>query len=178
MSEIDVALMVELLTEDDWQLANRLLKGKGDIFKPDVIVAPEGTPSLYRWHLVEERDWGNVFLHIQVQSDPERPLHDHPWDNQSVILSGGYDESYLPSPTRTPASYARHRELRKGAVVTRRAEEAHRLVLPPDIPYTMMLFTTGPHRRAWGFWYPDGWHDAKRHVADREGQSVHVNEEK
>src|ERR1700691_1970855 len=150
--------MVELLTEDDFQLANRLLAGKGDIWKPDAILAPEGTPYLYRWHLVAEKPWCNVFLHIQVQSDPERPLHDHPWHNQSVILSGGYDEAYCFLP---PHGRERQRHLRKGDTVHRDAEEAHRLVLPPDIPYTMTLFTTGPHRRAWGFWYPDGWHDAK-----------------
>ena len=141
-----------------------------------LIVAPDGEPYLYRWYVIPNNDRGNVMLHIQVKSDPERPLHDHPWDNQSVILSGGYDEIYDPMPW-LPQKIPYSREMRQGNVVTRKAEEAHRLILPPDIPYTMTLFTTGPKRRAWGFWYPDGWHDAKRHVADRDGKSVHVTED-
>ncbi len=43
-------------------------------------------------------------------------------------------------------------ERRQGDVVPRTAETAHRLIMPSDTPYTMTLFTTGPHRRDWGFW--------------------------
>jgi hypothetical protein len=59
---------------------------------PDLVIAPDGKPYLYRWHVFPQNAAAGVYFHIQVQSDPERPLHDHPWDNTSVILSGGYDE--------------------------------------------------------------------------------------
>jgi hypothetical protein len=141
------------LSERDRILARSIVDN--EFRTTDLILAPDGEPYLYRWHVIPRNDTGNVYFHIQVRSDPERPLHDHPWDNTSVILAGGYDEEYC-SPDlfyRAP----RVRQLRTGDMVFRRAEEAHRLILPPEIPYTMTLFTTGPKRRIWGFHYPDGW---------------------
>ena len=138
---------------------------------PNVILAPDGEPYLYRWHLAYNNARGNVFLHVQVKSDPERPLHDHPWDNTSVILAYGYDESYDPQPwipsEMKPYNGYLERELRKGDMVYRSAGCAHRLILPDGVPYAMTLFSTGPKRREWGFWYPDGFHHNKRHVDDR-----------
>lgn len=173
-----------MLTEDDFALAVSYLgHGWSRIENPDVTLSPDGTPYLHRWQIAGSNASGNVFLHIQVQSDPERPLHDHPWDNTSVILSGGYDEVYevynayemhsaawkMQPPTRCYRSFG------KGDMVFRRATLAHRLVLLPATPYTMSLFTTGPKIRDWGFWYPDGWHHNNRHVNDRDPRgSVHV----
>lgn len=143
---------------------------------PDVTIAPDGEPYLYRWHVSPRNPHGNVYFHLQVLSDPERPLHDHPWDNQTVILAGGYDEVYdrwpgMRWPGGTP--HPEMRKLRKGDVIARKAEEAHRLILPADIPYTMTLFSTGPHRRAWGFWTADGWVDQKELVVELpDGRSV------
>lgn len=146
--------------------------------EPDVTIAPDGEAYLHRWHLVERNEHGNAYFHLQVLSDPERPLHDHPWDNQTVILAGGYNEVYDRFPEQRCGSCARVsepavRELRKGDVVARKAEEAHRLILPADIPYTMTLFTTGPHRRSWGFWTRDGWVDQKELVVELpDGRSI------
>jgi quercetin dioxygenase-like cupin family protein len=138
-------------SERDFGIARQII---GEYRAADLILAPDGEPYLYRWHVIPRNDTGNVYFHIQVRSDPERPLHDHPWDNTSVILAGGYDEVYTPI---WGAGGQYKRELRAGDMVFRRAEEAHRLILPPEIPYTMTLFTTGPKRRIWGFHYPDGW---------------------
>lgn len=136
---------------------------------PDLTIAPDGSPYLYRWHLIPRNNWGNNYLHIQVASDPERPLHDHPWDNTSVILSGGYTEimsEHQNLPSRT------HKRV-KGDVVNRLASHAHRLILPPDIPYTMTLFTTGPTVRDWGFWI-NGWWVSHKEVLTNlaDGRSV------
>lgn len=153
----------------------------GASYEPDVILAPDGDPYLYRWHLLYDNTRGNVFLHLQVKSDPERPLHDHPWDNVSVVIVGGYDELYA-SPADPAAGHPLpkpyHRSLRKGDVVRRDATTAHRLILPAGIPYTITLFTTGPKLRDWGFWYPDGWHHNKRHVNDRmvAGRGISIGE--
>ena len=165
---------LDRLTREDFNTFCMMTKGyPGE----PLVIAPEGEPYLYRWHLVPRNDFANVYLHLQVLSDPMRPLHDHPWDNQSVILSGGYDEIYDPAPFRDWEDVGPwKRSFRKGDVVTRSAETAHRLILPPDIPYALTMFTTGPKRREWGFWYPDGWHHNKRHVQDRGDISVHAGE--
>ena len=121
---------------------------------PNVILAPDGEPYLYRWHLAYNNARGNVFLHVQVKSDPERPLHDHPWDNTSVILAYGYDESYDPQPwipsEMKPYNGYLERELRKGDMVYRSAGCAHRLILPDGVPYAMTLFSTGPNASGGG----------------------------
>lgn len=143
-----------ILTAEDYDLAMVYLKRPAVLNNPDLILAPTGTPYLYRWHLTPPKQPANVMFHIQVDSDPERPLHDHPWDNQSVILSGGYEELITdPHISQTPFHWSRV----KGDVICRRAHIAHRLILPSHIPYTMTLFTTGPKVREWGFWYPEGW---------------------
>ncbi len=170
------AKLINRLSMDDFDILHSFLPADVPLLRP-LILAPDGQPYLFRWHLVPHNNRANVYLHIQVASDPERPLHDHPWDNQSVILSGGYDEMFDLTPGH-PHSRTLTRSLRKGDVVTRKAEEAHRLILPPGIPYTMTLFSTGPKRRAWGFWYPDGWHHNERHVAECNGVSFHVGEKK
>lgn len=139
---------IHFLSDEDYKLALQITGGFDRLSHPDVEIAPDGSPYIYRWHIVPRNQTGNVYFHIQVASDPERPLHDHPWDNTSVILSGGYQEIMQYSPKG-----AVHVENRwKGDVVRRAAETAHRLVLPDGVRYTMTLFTTGPTRRAWGFW--------------------------
>jgi hypothetical protein len=126
-----------------------------------MVLAPLGKPYLFRWRMTPKGIGANVFLHLQVASDPERPLHDHPWDNQSVILVGGYDEEIHADKRNGPEwDYGARRTLRKGSVVHRQAAEAHRLILPPEIPYTLSLFTTGPKIREWGFYMPEGWTNA------------------
>jgi hypothetical protein len=130
------------------------------IRSPDLVIAPDGVPYIYRWHLIPRRAVGaNVYLHLQVADDPERPLHDHPWDNQSVILSGGYREVYWKFPPATGTKG--ERIVKAGDVVSRKAEEAHRIFLLRDAlgellhPYTISLFTTGPVIRDWGFWFDE-----------------------
>lgn len=173
-------LLYETLSHDDLNLVGKIV-GAPRLETPNLEISPDGKPYLYRWHIVYDMA-ATVHLHIQVASDPGRELHDHPWDNQSVILSNGYEEEYWPMPSdwhaRTRAPHHK-RSLRKGDVVTRKAEEAHRLILPPEFAYTMTLFSAGPVRRNdWGFWYPDGWHSHKQHcIVDDAGVSLHVDRE-
>ena len=139
--------------------------------KPDLTIAPDGEPYLYRWHVIPRRKAGaNVYMHLQVASDPERPLHDHPWDNVSVILAGGYVELQSEHPGRLPARrYAR----KAGDVVYRKAEWAHRLFLPSWYRYTLTLFTTGPVLREWGFWTENGWRPESEMIVNLpDGRSV------
>ena len=162
MAMHDQIVMLQILNA-----ANKLM------FKPDLVIEPDGKPYLYRWHLLPRSEMVNVYFHLQVGNDPVRPLHDHPYDNHSVILAGGYDEVWM-SPDE-PAAVCR--EFRKGDCIARKAEEAHRLLLPDGITYTMTIFTTGPKIRDWGFWYPDGWHSHTRHV-DQSDPGRHIYVEK
>lgn len=124
---------------------------------PDVTIAPDGEDYLHRWYVIPRRVVGaNVYLHLQVADDPERPLHDHPWDCQSCILAGGYREVYVEEPSQ--AWDQKERVVCAGCVVQRKAEEAHRLFLLPGEDYTISLFSMGPVVREWGFWFEDDHH--------------------
>ncbi len=69
------------------------------------------------------------------------------------------------------------RELRAGNVVHRLAGEAHRLLLPPEFPYTMTLFSTGPNVRKWGFWYGSEWRPYTDVTRQEGNKSVHIKQE-
>lgn len=165
------------LTAEDREMAEAYVGSKR---LPDLVIAPDGKPYLYRWHITPHalKDKGGLFFHIQVSDDPERPLHDHPWDNQSVILSGGYDELWNPQPwlyqtEHDIEEHAQKRMLRERTVLARKASEAHRLFLPKGMPYTMTLFSVGPVERDWGFWTKTGWvsHDVLTAMTE-DGRSI------
>jgi|SRR5882672_6246602 len=164
----------DILSTEDLQIAIRILDGIYRIDEPDLVIAPDGNPYLYRWHIIRTKE-ARVYFHIQVADDPERPLHDHPWDNFSVILSGGYREIMCMenAPPTERNTYTFHRN--KGDVISRQAAWSHRLFLPPVYPYTMTLFSTGPKVREWGFWYEKGWvpfTEVTQQLSD--GRSVHI----
>ena len=165
---------LEVLSKQDYELAVRLLVTARPA---DLVIAPEGAPYLYRWFLQPRNSiaGGNLYLHIQVASDPERPLHDHPWDNVSHILSGGYDEILAEVQANGELGEAETISRYPGDIIARSARTAHRLLLPPETRYTMTMFMTGPKTREWGFWYPDGWvHNAEVVRMREDGASIHV----
>lgn len=144
---------------------------------PDLIIAPDGNPYLFRWYLTpHNQQYGNVYFHLQVGDDPERPLHDHPWANASNILRGGYVERLQIVP---PKGRVFEITRRPGEFIARDATEAHHLRLAPGVPYTMSIFSTGPRTRTWGFWYPDGWvsFDEVTKLRDDGKTSEHVRRE-
>lgn len=155
-------------TEHDQHIAAQII---GSLYRPpDLIIAPAGHGEyLFRWYVIPRNRDANVYFHIQTQSDPERPLHDHPWDNTSVILAGGYKEilDVDPDGERTGLLYKR----RPGDVIFRKATWAHRLLRPEEIPYTMSLFTTGPKIREWGFWTTTGWMPFNEVTTETDGKS-------
>jgi hypothetical protein len=168
-----------ILSHNDWKLADSILGGPigtGIHREPDLVIGEDDVAYLYRWHLVHS-DLANIYFHIQTSSDPQRPEHDHPWDNTSVILSGGYDELWNQVPWLTH-DHTMTRKLRKGDVVHRTASEAHRLLLPSEFRYTMTLFSTGPKVREWGFWFPQGWRSHDDVLAMEHGMSTFTQEAK
>lgn len=168
----------EMLSSEDQKLAKSILRipefwAFEELPQPDLTIAPDGNPYLHRWELVRGQD-ANVYLHVQVSDDPERPLHDHPWDNQSVILAGAYRELMCGCSDRPTARNTIEWHRKKKDVIWRKADWSHRLFMPADVDYTMTLFSTGPKTRDWGFWYPNEWISWDKVTEMRDGQSVHV----
>lgn len=110
---------------------------------PDFVI---GDDYLRRWWVIPRNPWVNVYLHDIRKSDDDRALHDHPWSNTSFLIEGSYWEI-------TPeGSFLR----RAGDVVTRAADQMHRLEVVPGLS-AISLFITGPKVREWGFDCPQGW---------------------
>lgn len=149
----------ESLPDNEYQIAMSVLGRRHR--EPDLIIAPDGNPYIYRWHLLKTKE-ASVYFHIQVADDPERPLHDHPWDNFSNILAGGYNEILCMSVEAPTPRNTHTWKRRAGDTIYRRAEWSHRLLMPAGVSRTLTLFSTGAKRRDWGFWYPDGWRDWRR----------------
>lgn len=159
------------INEHDQEIAARYI---GSLYRPpDLVIAPAGHGEyLFRWHLIDRNRDANVYFHVQTQSDPERPLHDHPWDSTSVILAGGYDEIIDHSPGTLYLRRGPYTSIRvPGDVIYRPATWAHRLILPPNVSYSMSLFTTGPKVRDWGFWTDKGWVAFNDMTVETDGKS-------
>ena len=121
--------------------------------KPDFVI---GDDYLRRWWIIPRNPGANVYLHEILHSDDDRALHDHPWANTTVVLSGGYIE-------HTPDGIF---ERQTGDVVTRAADALHRLVVP-DGGRAVTLFMTGPTVREWGFQCLQGWRHWREFVDER-----------
>lgn len=121
-----------------------------------------GPGYLLRWYVWPRNRLCNLYLHEFLRSDDDRALHDHPWMNCSLVLSGGYLE-VLPAGKGLfrrgdPQVGGTPRWRPPGSVVARLPRSAHRLVVPPQgfgAAPTVTLFLTGPRVRSWGFWCPE-----------------------
>lgn len=158
-----------ILTPEDRELAEGYLKAPHGItpyrlFDPDETIQTAGRDYLHRWYITPKDAHGLTYFHIQVADDDDRGLHDHPWDNMSVILAGGYEETLnkvpgIFGPQASSEDFSETFIREPGDVIFRQAHWAHRLALPAGVPYTMTLFSTGPRNREWGFWINGRWVD-------------------
>ena len=113
---------------------------------PDFIIGEVERPYIRRWWIVPRNQYSNLYLHETLRSDDDRAMHDHPFDNTSVLIEGSYIE-------HTPAGvFTRH----PGEVVHRPAHALHRLEIPEG-GRALSLFFTGSKIREWGFDCPQGW---------------------
>jgi len=135
---------------------------------PDFLIGTAADPYLCRWWVVPRNRWFNVYLHHFRRSDDDRALHDHPWVNLSILLTGSYLE-HLPDgvvklrkPWR-PWAFWR--------LPMRRSVSAHRVELIGG-KHVWTLFITGPKIREWGFHCPNGW----RHWTEFAVLTVNGNE--
>lgn len=110
---------------------------------PDFII---GDHYLLRWWVIPRNQLYNLYLHDIRKSDDDRAMHDHPWENTSLLLSGGYIE-------HTPEGVF---ERKVGDIVHRKPTDLHRLEVIPG-QRAISLFATGPKVRDWGFQCPKGW---------------------
>ena len=129
--------------------------------QPDFIIGEPDNPYMRRWWVVPRNIGANVYLHEILRSDDDRALHDHPWENTSMILKGRYVE-------HTPEGAF----LREAGWVGRRdATAAHRLEVVDGEP-CISLFITGPKVRDWGFHCPNGWVHWEAFTAGVNGELV------
>lgn len=132
---------------------------------PDFIIGGSDNPYLRRWWLIPRNRFFNIYLHQFLRSDDDRALHDHPWVNCSILLSGEYTE-VLPTKGGTTTS----RVLTAGSMAFRWPSQAHRVHLHAGPCWT--LFITGPRVRQWGFWCPKGWVHWQDFTAGPRGEIV------
>lgn len=122
--------------------------------EPDFIIGEPERPYLRRWWIIPRNEFQNVYLHEILRSDDDRALHDHPWENRSILIEGRYVEHTLAG------SFLRQ----PGSVIARNATDAHRLEITSS-GHAVSLFFTGQKVREWGFLCPQGW----RHWRDFTG---------
>lgn len=156
------------------------------MIKPSLkLVLEDGTEYIDRWHLIPRNRWFNIYLH-KTMSDDYRILHDHPWDNISIVLKGGYYETVPAveySEHVNPFFWAKVVRWRKpGSIICRKAHwPPHSLslatVVESLVPRVIKkrvcwsLFITGPRKRDWGFWTRKGWISHEQMVTIKDGKS-------
>ena len=129
------------------EVIGETLAGRADYMRRWFII-PHARDRGHWWFMKR----GNAFLHNFNRSDDDRALHDHPWWNVSILLSGSYRE-------HGPNGSSKLR--RPGNIVVRGAMSAHRVELLRDAEGRELpvwtIFLTGPKTRDWGFLCPKGW---------------------
>lgn len=140
-------------------MLNRLLWWWFNHKTPAQVIGSLNDPYLFRWKLIPMNRLLNVYLHLFVRSDRD-VAHDHPWDNLSIILQGSYTENaYGKSLIRKPFR-----------PIFRTAESSHRLEVSGLV---WSLFITGPKRRSWGFYAPEGWIPWRKFLKIEEPEAQH-----
>lgn len=142
-------------------MISQALLSIADHREPDFLIGPRDDPYLRRWFIKPRNDGQNVYLHHIRHSDDDRALHDHPYENTSIVLAGGYWEI-------TPEG----RFWREpGSITERPAEALHRLEVEPGVD-AWSMFITGPRIREWGFACPQGWRVWTEFVSARDAGDV------
>lgn len=123
---------------------------------PDQEIGPPGDPYMMRW-IIWRKEWlGGIYVHLFLNDDDDRALHDHPWPSVSFVIGGHQREIYSQRGWNS-GNKDEHsvRMIRPGDVVFRGPGFAHRIELYDETSLT--LFIVGPHIREWGFHCPKGW---------------------
>lgn len=149
---------------------------------PDFIVGGADAHYLHRWWVIPRNALFNVYLHHFLHSDDDRALHDHPYANLSILLSGSYLEHMPGGVVKLRKAW---RPWAPWRLVFRRPTAAHRIELrryygvmglggtlgSREAP-VWTLFITGPRVREWGFLCPSGWRHWKDFTNADDGGST------
>jgi hypothetical protein len=132
------------------------------------LTTSDGEVYLDRLRIVQT-PWFGVYLHRLDVPDPGVDLHDHPWTFASVILRGGYDEEVCDTDDAEDCARWAERwpgTCTRGFTRSWTARSVHRLLLTECHRITRLhrsptwtLIITGPRRRSWGFYQPEGFVD-------------------
>jgi hypothetical protein len=129
--------------------------------EPDVVLYNQKNDSVYlrRWYVIPRNNFGNIYLHNFLSSDEDRALHDHPWWNISILLSGCYFE-HIPKDSKKWIEENDRTQIVKKRYpfipIFRNSESIHKIELIQNKPI-WTLFITGPVAREWGFYCPNFW---------------------
>ena len=114
-----------------------------------IINGNHGEPYLERYHLFRLPGGGGVYIHRFIDSDPDRGLHDHPWNSAaSLILTGQYRE--LRFAESNHKKKIGDRILKAGRLNILDGDDFHRIVLVDDKP-VWTLFAHSAKIKDWGF---------------------------
>lgn len=108
--------------------------------------------------------WCSLYVHQIFEKDNDRDPHDHPWNFWSLVLRGGYSEVVRP--------YVAERGRRRARVLHHKRRSLHRMPVHAAhkinaiLPGTITLILTGPRKRQWGFWTPEGFVPANRYLEE------------
>lgn len=124
----------------------------------------EGRVYLRRWWLLGESGSGStgpasrlpfaLMLHQFLRPDADTCPHDHPWAFFTLVLWGGYDESYRPDLGLTGEVEQRNRP---GILLYRPAHFTHRVTRLLNGRDCWTLVLRLKKERTWGFHTPHGW---------------------
>lgn len=134
------------------------------------ILKSDNGEFMHRWSLLPENRFFNVHLQKRFANDPgDQYLHDHPYWNISIILSGGYVEIVKFDAYSDDTSYRNWMMLHRapGSFVFRRAKDAHRILVGHTC---WSIWIVGPVTRRWGFYTPEGWIHWRKFVSITRGK--------
>jgi hypothetical protein len=94
---------------------------------------------------------GAVYLHHYLRSDPDRGVHDHPWDHAlAVQLCAGYIEERW-NGVSAQGMRKRYKRRRPGFGYLLKGSDFHRVLVIDGAATSWSLFAHGPYRKQWGF---------------------------
>lgn len=111
---------------------------------------------LTRWRVLQT-PWFAIYLHRINMPDKDRHLHNHPWNFWSLILRGGYIETWADQNPFV-ATVRRERLWRGGTVHRLALDEFHSITRLVRVP-TWTLLVVGRRQQVWGFATPEGFVD-------------------
>ncbi|MBI2770020.1 MAG: hypothetical protein HYX47_10380 [Burkholderiales bacterium] len=107
--------------------------------------------------------WLGVRVHCILRSDLDRDMHTHPWWNITWVLRNPYQE-LMPAKRGDPDAILggfanldepfRIRDRKPGALVFRRADSRHKLLLHNGPVWTLFIHGRGNQDGDWGYYVP------------------------